>query len=508
MRAKDAGALTELLDGLPSDIGRLSRECLPGLAMRAYQLEPALAITESIQHGQSRQFAIAFSRQAGKDELLAQVLAWLLIAYAERGGSAVVALPTFKPQAALSRDRLLDRLDRLLPPGTAQLREGYIVQLGKASVRFLSAQKEANARGQTADLLLVANESQDIAPEVWDAVFDPMAASTNATTLFLGTVWSKTTLLARQTRYLEAKGAETGQRFVWKVRWDEVARELPAYGERVRTRIEQLGERHPFVRTEYCLEELDGEEGLFPPRRMALMQGEHPRQHAALPGRKYALLIDVAGEEESGSGPAAFASNRRRDSTALTVVEIEKAPGHPVVYRVVDRMAWTGVKHAELHDQIVHLARNVWKASRVVVDATGIGSGLTSFLKKTLTDRAASPAIAVDGVTFTQVSKSEMGWELIGLIESGRYLEYRESGPPGSPDARLTELFWAQLRAVTFEISDGPGRLMRWSVPPSAGHDDLVMSAALVTKLEDVMIRTRLAVGHARKEEVGGRRKE
>lgn len=37
--------------------------------------------------------------------------------------------------------------------------------------------------GRTADLLLVANEAQDIEPRLWDAVFDPMAASTNATTL-------------------------------------------------------------------------------------------------------------------------------------------------------------------------------------------------------------------------------------------------------------------------------------------------------------------------------------
>jgi len=34
--------------------------------------------------------------------------------------------------------------------------------------------------GQTVDLLLVANEAQDIRPRIWDAVFNPMAASANA----------------------------------------------------------------------------------------------------------------------------------------------------------------------------------------------------------------------------------------------------------------------------------------------------------------------------------------
>jgi hypothetical protein len=37
----------------------------------------------------------------------------------------------------------------------------------------------------------MANEAQDIDPVIWDARFDPMAASTNATTLFMGTVWDR-----------------------------------------------------------------------------------------------------------------------------------------------------------------------------------------------------------------------------------------------------------------------------------------------------------------------------
>jgi hypothetical protein len=496
-------ALAEALLPIPSDLAALSRDCLPSHALRPYQLPPARAIAESIRRRQSRQFAIAFSRQAGKDELLAQLLAWLLIAYALEGGNAVIAAPTFSPQAALSRDRLMDRLGRILPPGVAKQREGYIVEVGRASARFVSAQKEANVRGQTADLLLVANEAQDIKPEVWDAVFDPMAASTNATTLFLGTVWSKQTLLARQMRFLEERQHELGRQLVWRVRWEEVAEQLPAYGERVRARIAQFGERHPFIRTEYCLEELDGDEGLFPPRRLALMQGEHPRLHAAPPGGRgrYALLIDVAGEEEGGTGPAAFASLSRRDSTALTVVEIDDAPGRLPIYRVVDRMAWTGAKHAELHDQIVHLARNVWRASRIVIDATGIGGGLASFLRKTLAERQASPAIRVEPFVFTQSSKSLLGWDFIGLIETGRYREYRETAPPGSPDARITDQFWAQLRAITFEVADGPGQLLSWSVPAGQGHDDLVMSAALVARLETMDMRRRLAIGHSRPEE-------
>jgi hypothetical protein len=481
------------------DLKVFSHGWLPGAALRDYQLEPGRAIAESIRDGLGRQLAVVFSRQSGKDELLAQLLAWLLIDRAERGGTAIVAAPTRRPQVNISRDRLLDRLRRILPDGV-RLRDEYIVEVGMASARFVSAHKSANVRGQTADLLLVANEAQHIDPELWDAVFDPMAASTNATTLFLGTVWDRHGLLARQMRFLEQREAEVGAKLVFKVPWPVVAEALPAYGDRVRARIAQFGEGHPFIRTEYLLEELDGEEGLFHPRRLAAMRGDHPRQRAASPGRRYALLVDVAGEDEHGGGPAAFASLARRDSTALTVVEVDEAPGRPAIYRVVDRVAWTGAKHVDLHAEIVRLAREVWMAHVVVIDATGIGAGLAGFLKKALADRRAGPAIKVDPFVFTATSKSQLGWDFLGLIDTGRYLEYREEAPPGSAEARLTEQFWAQLRAVAFDTGDGPGKTLRWSVPDRQGHDDLVMSAALVARLEPIAFRSRVAIGRSREE--------
>src|SRR5687768_15733933 len=277
-----------------TDVGSFSRAVLPHHALRPYQLGPARAIVESVERGLGRQFVVVFSRQAGKDELLAQTLAFLLTRHQRRGGSAVLAAPSFRPQAALSRDRLLERLENPLTADAVRVRDGYAVTLGKATARFLSAAPGANARGQTADLLLVANEAQDIRPEVWDAVFDPMASATNATTLFMGTVWSRETLLARQMRFFEEQDAAEPSgdpaKRVWRVAWEEVARELPAYGERVRARMAQLGADHPFVRTEYRLEELDGAGGLFPPHRLAQLRGEHPRRHHAEEGKRYALL--------------------------------------------------------------------------------------------------------------------------------------------------------------------------------------------------------------------------
>jgi len=476
------------------DPGAFSDHLLPDQRLRPYQLHPARAIVESVIQGRGDQFAIVFSRQAGKDELLAQLIAMLLLRYSQRGGAIVVAAPTYRPQAALSRDRLRDRL--LANPLTApmtRVREGYTIAVERATARFVSAAPGANARGQTASLLLVANEAQDIDPDVWDAVFDPMAASTNATTVFMGTVWSATTLLARQMRHLRALEARDGRQRVFLVPWETVAAEIPAYGARVRGRIAQLGASHPFIRTEYQLQELDSEGGLFPPPRIAQMQGEHPRQHRATPGRRYALLIDVAGEEEGGGGQLAFRpETSRRDSTALTVVEVDttRADGR-ALYRVVDRRVWTGVRHSALHDQLVDLATSVWRASWIVVDATGIGAGLASFLEATLRrgGRGRANGVRVIPFVFTSASKSRLGWDFLGLIDGGRYKEYAPD------DTDETRLFDAQLRLTTFEVLRGPGNVLRWSVPERDGHDDLVMSAALVAVLDELDPRPRIATG-------------
>jgi len=311
---RDGPALERALRHALVDVGAYSRGLLRDHALRPYQVEVARAIAASVRGRRGLQFAIVSARQAGKDETLAQLLAYLLTAHWQTGGSIVVAAPTYRPQSLIARARLLDRLDndltrRLAPRPTTE--SGYIVRLGRATARFLSAGPQANVRGETASLLLVCNEAQDVDAERWDAVFDPMAAATNATTVFSGTVWSDRTLLARQMRHLRALERADGQQRVFMVPWTRVAADLPAYGERVRARIAQFGRDHPFIRTEYELQELAGAGGLFGAARQAQLRGEHPRQRRATPGALYALLLDVAGEDEGLAGARGRDTPRR-----------------------------------------------------------------------------------------------------------------------------------------------------------------------------------------------------
>jgi hypothetical protein len=477
------------------DIEPFSRVLFPRVSLRPYQLPPARAIIAAIHRAQAgrstdgpNQFAVVFSRQAGKDETTAQLLAYILELYQGYGGKIVLAAPTDR-QAAISKARLKERLENRLHPGKVQDRDGYIISVGKAEARFLSAAPTANVRGETASLLLVANEAQDIDPARWDAVFDPMAASTNATTLFLGTVWTSNTLLARQMKHLRGLEASDGQKRVFLVDWQEVSKYVPAYGARVKARIEQFGETHPFIQTEYYLKELDGNGGLFGPERRALMVGTHARIEKAQPGKVYAMLVDVAGENEAGlEGEELRSANPKKDSTAVTVVEVEPPAGQELVthptYRVVQRYVWTGIKHTALYGRLVGLARDTWRARYVAVDATGVGAPIASFLDKALPGK-------VLPFVFTSKSKSDLGWGFAGVIDSGRYKDYANDHQHDS------EWFWKQLAAIEYEVRPGPGQLIKWSVPDPALHDDLVMSAALVAVLDGQDWKPRTAVGVA-----------
>ena len=119
----------------------------------------------------------------------------------------------------------------------------------------------------------------------------------------------------------------------------------------------------------------------------------------------------------------------------------------------------------------------------MVVDATGVGAGLASFLTAAL-----GPAV-VTPFAFSAASKSELGWRFLAAIDGGRLKEY---APDGEEDTRL---FWRQLEACGYEVRPGPGKLLAWGVDDARLHDDLLMSLALVGALDDVDWRPRVVRG-------------
>ena len=457
--------------------------------LRDYQLAPARAIIDSVIHRRGLEFAVMFPRQSGKNETQAHVEAYLLSHYRLKGGDIVKAQPTFRPQAQNAMRRLETVLGGHWAFGGWHKKDGYQFRLLRANVTFLSAAPNASVAGATASLLLECDEAQDVLEAEWDKKFRPMGASANVTTVYWGTAWTPRTLLARTIRHLREQEALDNLQRVFVVTADEVRRENPAYGAYVDKQVARLGRQHPLIRTQYFNEEIEGGGGMFPSARRALMRGRHRRRDTPEPGRLYALLLDVAGQDEaahrSGAGTVARLNNPGRDATALTVVEVDLSTLDEALiaaptYRAVYRKLWKGTPHTALFGELRAQAQH-WQARYLVVDSTGIGAGLADFLDKALRPGTVLP------FQFNAHTKSQLGWDFLHLVDTGRWQDY-EMGV-GDADGVI---FWKELEFCEHEVVPGPSHLMHWGVPagardPESGetvHDDTVISAALVTVLD------------------------
>ena len=107
----------------------------------------------------------------------------------------------------------------------------------------------------------------------------------------------------------------------------------------------------------------------------------------------------------------------------------------------------------------------------LVIDATGVGEGMWSWLDNSFGSNVVIP------LKFTPKLKSELGYGFIGIIDSGRYREYEP----------FPESLRKQMDKCRSEIVPGPAKLMRWGVPDGTRdrasgelvHDDDLMTGAM-----------------------------
>ncbi len=470
---------------------QFSRELI-GRPLRSYQLEAARAILASIQRRDGAIFTIMMARQMGKNELSAQIEAWLLRLLQAEGASLIKASPTLRPQGLLSKQRLLEVLGALRQNDPAGLtwreREGHIIQIGEARIAFYSASKGANVVGATAHPLLEIDEAQEVAEDKYLRDFRPMGASTNATTVLYGTAWTGETLLERekqQNQALEARAARLeGTRHAadepikrhFEFPWTVLAAQSESYKAFVQAEIERLGETHPIIRTQYLLEALAAEDRLFNATQLAQLRGTHPRLHGpqASGGRAalYVAGVDVAGADEgteTTSGRALLA-HPQRDATVVTIAEVqrdEKVPAFASI-QIVEHYEWIGLDYREQHLRLRDLLRGLWNCAHIIIDASGIGAGLAAWLTESLGKGI------VGELHFTRASKSQLGWDLLAAVNTGRLKMYADDG---SPESRH---FWEELRQA--RSAHLPGQTLNFFVPPEKGHDDYLISAALCVR--------------------------
>jgi len=441
------------------------------MKLRPYQQEVAVAVVDSIEKGTGSTFSVEIARQGGKNELSAHLEVLLLTLYMASGGSLIKCSPTFKPQTIISMQRLKERLDEFGFDGIYHTEMGYIIALGSARQIFLSAEESSSVVGHTADILLEIDESQDVSREKYTKEFRPMGSATNVTTIHYGTTWDDSTLLEEiKLTNLELEKKDGIKRH-FRYDWHEVAKHNPAYGSYVEAERIRLGDDHPLFRTQYALLPISGGGRFLSRQQIVSMLGTHPRLKEPDPRVTHIAGIDLAGEREEGRELALVAAKPKQDSTVITIAELDviqrsKFTLVEPTLRVVEQYQWTGTPHSQLYPQIVDILRT-WNPQRTLVDATGIGQPVASFLRTQLGSR-------VVPFTFTQKSKSDMGFELLSFINSGRLKLYKQDGSREYSETMFQlEKAKAQYR---------PNQTMNFYVDPQEGHDDFLMSLALVVE--------------------------
>jgi len=462
-----------------------------GLPLRQYQTGPANAVVDSCLHQRGLEFLLVFPRQSGKDEAVAQLCAFLLTLF-QRVEAAIVHVYPTGPQITVGAARLEHRLATPFTTGwqkSKPTRRG----VGKAQVVFFSGHPLARAEGATANLLLIVNEAQDQDEPTIERRFTPMRASANATALYVGTVRTTSDYLWRVKQRLEKLEAQDGIKRVWLVSPEQVGAENGHYAAFVAGQVAAKGRQHPSVKTELFNEPVDAAAGLFPARRLALLQGRHAQQRAPLPGELYVALIDVGGQDEGATSAFADLQNPARDYTVGTIVRVKKVEGaigpH---YESVDVMADQGSRHfqdmpgrpALLYRLLAWL--EYWQAAAIVCDMTGVGQGLTDALIEKFPR-------SVFGFDFARShNKSRLGNDFLAIVETGRFRYFAGGEDEGSD----SWWFFEQCRACGYELAAGVPleRGLRWGVAPGAKiecrgetrplHDDRLLSAALVAEVD------------------------
>lgn len=448
-----------------------------------YQVIICNAILESIEQHRGDVFSVLMARQMGKNQLSAVLEAFLLATHKQ--GTVVKAAPTFNPQIINSRLRLMSMLNTPLLRKRIWTSYGMIGLAPRADrqmlkhhvgpkVMLFSAGDDSNVVGATADILLEIDESQDVKPEKFDRDFRPMASTTNATTVLYGTAWSDSTLLAQQQAINLEIERNTGRKRHFAYDWRTLAAINTNYRKFVEGEIARLGEDHPTIQTQYLLKTISGAGYFLNDLQKIMLQGSHEwEMQPGDDGEVYIAGMDVGGEERVAPGEMVSAT---RDSTVLSIGRVRYNVFDLPVVEIVHQIWWTGLPYNQQYEATVELC-SMWRIQRLCIDKTGQGAGLASLLVEKLGDERVIP------FGFTRPSKSKLGYQLLSLINSARLKLYAPQQAP----REIYEECWSQLKKAKYALP--APETINFYVQPGEGHDDFLLSVALVGEAMQGMIR-------------------
>lgn len=470
-----------------------------------FQFEFTCAAVELIADCRSgrcppRTMAVQIARQGGKSSGAGRLDAYLLTRYNQKGGEIVKTAPTRQPQLETCHkyiEAALGSINAYINRGKGPKAKpvftthgGWNFNVGKAWLRLVSGDPDANNHGHTASICLEVDEAQHFNAEVYRESFRPMLATTSAATILYGSQSKADCFLNQEVERLLVLEKEIGRRLVFRYPWEVVAAYNPRYLEHVLSERAELGESHPIFQSQYCLKPVDALGKLFTPEDLLRLTHEtdssgalvgtpparfqYPRMRGPEVGAHYVAGVDLCGVgEQNPEDLLAPNANPKRDSTVVTVAKLmwRDRPGDtPLpVLQVVDHLYLPGAKAEAVVDDLYRYLFERWRVLQVCVDAHGVGDAVAN----TLEARRPSQVIAL------RSKSSEVGYRLQGAVGTGRVKVYTPDADDKTGRAMFNE-FLFQMRHIERTIV-GQGR-MRWVAPTQRGpngriiHDDFPKS--------------------------------
>lgn len=478
---KQAGFLDEMIKRIV-----LFCEELSGVELRPYQRSFSYRIVQSLILGDAEELTGLWSRQSGKTETLADILAGCMILFPKlaqsfdmfekfKRGLYVGVFAPVDEQADLVFSRIVSRLtsdhavDFLADPELDEKADGKskFVKLRSGSfARRQTANPRAKIEGATYHVIVI-DEAQDADDSVVSKSIHPMLAAYAGTMIKIGTPGYHKGDFYRAINLNKRRATGRGNKqnhfeYDWKV----VAKYNPYYKKFVEKEKIRYGEDSDEFQMAYCLkwmlergmliveEELDG---LADPT-MGLIKAWHRTPCVA------------------GIDPA-----RITDSTVVTVMWVDWDFPDPAGYREHRILNWLEIKNTAWEEQYFEIMDFLdnYNLAYVAVDANGMGSPVAERMQRLLGTRCEVIALPSDAK-----NQSERVKHLITLLQR-RLVIY-----PGHSKARRTRV-WKRFRqqmADAEKIMRGQYLLVQAPEEREA-HDDYVDSAALAaacTILESV----------------------
>jgi hypothetical protein len=478
----DKKFIEDLLDKL-----LLVVDVLSGVKLYGYQRPFARRILNSLITNDGSTLTALFSRQSGKSETVANTIVAAMVMLPrlakvypdllgkfERGVWVGAFAPT-DGQTDIIYGRIISRLtsdlaveflqdpeisDRLVKvPGKVPT---YKLKNCGSFVSRQTAHPRAKIEGRTYHIILI-DECQEADEQVVNKSIAPMGASTNATTVYIGTPTYTKGVFYRQIQINKREGTRRGIKTShFEADWKEVAKWNKNYERFVEKEKHRIGEDSDEFRLSYRLHWLL-DKGMFTTSEILDGLGDTSME-PVLAWYKSPVVV--------GIDPA-----RKQDSTIVTVVWVDWDHPDPETgffnHRV---LAWLDLENMKWEEQYYHIVSFLanYKIFRIGVDEGGLGDVVIDRLRNLM------PEVEILPVGSSRPEQSKRWKHLMQLFAR------QAMGWPAHAKTRRTKV-WKRFRQQFEDLElhyEGPHVVA--AAPKEAGaHDDYCDSLAIACVLTE-----------------------